>query len=71
MAKMFKSAATIKIKPAGVKDYMARKAVADWLREEADRLISAHDHAPGGRVANYNYDTLQGVTGGETVSIES
>lgn len=68
----FKPAATLKIKPAGVKDYIARKAIADWLRSEADRLVTEHNHPLGGREAVYNYDTAAGgVTGGELASFES
>lgn len=70
----FKTAATIKIGPAGVRDYTARKAIADFLRGEADNLISNHrfyDEHPGGRVVEYKYDTAAGgVVGGEIVSIE-
>lgn len=71
MAKMFKSAAKLEIKPAGVKSYMARKAIANWLHEEAEKLLTNHKPKPGGRVAKYNYDTEHGVVGGMAVSIES
>lgn len=66
MPKMFKRAATITIKPAGVKDYTARLAIAKWLREEADFLVSDHNHPLGGRVQHYNYEAERGVVGGET-----
>lgn len=70
--KEFKTAATLKIKPAGVATYMARLAIANWLREEADKLISEHNRSevyPGGREAAYKYAGPE-VRGGEAHSIE-
>lgn len=68
MAKEFKIAASVNIKPAGVATYMARKAIADWLRMEADALVSNHNPTPGGYVGNYSYAGPD-VLGGETVTL--
>lgn len=55
MAKEFKTAAKIRVKQAGVADYNARKAIADWLRAQADRLVSDHSVGLSAFESDYKY----------------